>query len=76
MRSGPSTEYEKVQTLKGDTYIITCTGKTENLWAEVSVDYYEDHPCNGGSKVQNWKGWIKFLDDKGFPNIWYYTRGC
>jgi hypothetical protein len=25
---------------------------------------------------QTRRAWIRYLDDRGRPNVWYYTRGC
>ncbi|MDX2249743.1 MAG: SH3 domain-containing protein [Bacteroidia bacterium] len=77
LRKSPSTSGEKITSIKGDLYMVKFTGKREGLWAEVEVTLYDIHPCEGDAQEQNkWSGWIKLMDDKGFPNIWFYTGGC
>lgn len=77
MRTGPGTSHSVVTTLKGDLYVIELTGNTQGLWAEARVTLYTAHPCEGDEKVVNtYEGWFKLLDDTGYPNIWYYVRGC
>jgi hypothetical protein len=77
LRAGPGTQYDRLVTLKGDRYSIELTGQTDERWAEVEVIENTAHPCEGGSPTgRKWTGWLKLIDDKGFPNIWYYTRGC
>ncbi|MEZ4773195.1 MAG: hypothetical protein R3D00_08430 [Bacteroidia bacterium] len=77
LRKSPSPSGEKITSMKGDTYLIAFTGNRQGLWAEVEVTLYDIHPCEGDAKIQNtWKGWVKLMDDAGFPNIWYYTGGC
>ena len=49
--------------------------RTEGRWMEVRVvtpSDYCDQPANPKVKVL----WIKFLDERGRPMVWYYTRGC
>jgi len=80
LREEPSIESAGIISLEfegPEDYMITLTGKTEGLWAEVNVTTNGFYPC-GDAKVKkrNYSGWVKLLDDKGFPNIWFYTRGC
>ena len=77
LRSGPGIHNSKIVTLRGDSYSITLTGKLNGLWAEVEVELWEGNCCEEDCKViNNYKGWIKLLDNKGYPNVWFYTRGC
>jgi len=77
LRKGAGVSYQKLESLKGDSYSIQLSGKTTlGTWAEVKVIKYDGYPCEDRAEIASWTGWIKVLDDKGFPNIWYYTRGC
>lgn len=77
LRKGAGIDQEKIVTLRGDVFEIKLTGKTNGLWAEVEVEKYDSHYCTGAHILeQKYKGWIKLLDDKGYPNIWFYSRGC
>ncbi|MFK7926209.1 MAG: hypothetical protein AB8H47_29945 [Bacteroidia bacterium] len=78
LRKGPGVSHERLFTVKGDLYRIQLTGKTAlGLWAEVNVEEYNKHPCDDGELTgKKWTGWIKVLDDTGYPNIWFDTRGC
>ncbi|MEZ4829638.1 MAG: hypothetical protein R3C61_25630 [Bacteroidia bacterium] len=77
LRNSPSASGEKLTAIKGDLYMVKFTGKREGMWAETEVTLYDFHPCEGDAKeLQTWKGWVKLMDDKGFPNIWFYTGGC
>ena len=77
LRKSPEVKDNKIATMRGDLFSIQLTGTTQGLWAEVKVEQYDVHPCEGDSKTLNsWTGWIKLLDDSGYPNIWYYPSGC
>ena len=68
---------EKIVTMKGETFLIKLTGKTNGNWAEVKVSEMDIPPCDGDAhEVNTYSGWIKAIDDKGFPNIWYNVVGC
>ncbi|MFC1887441.1 hypothetical protein ACFLYK_01385 [Candidatus Cloacimonadota bacterium] len=77
LQTGVGAAKENILTLRGDIFEIKLTGKTKGLWAEVVVEEYDSHICVGDHNLLNkYEGWIKFLNDSGYPNIWYYTRGC
>jgi hypothetical protein len=80
LRKKPSIKSESIVLLKQEDpsdYMITLTGKTQGLWAEVKVTTNGFYPCvEAKVKKRNYSGWIKILDNKGSPNIWFYTRGC
>lgn len=77
LREKPGIEAQKLVSLKGDAFIITLTGTFEGLWAEVNVTEYTEHPCLEGRLTgRKWTGWLKLLDNQGFPNIWYHPSGC
>lgn len=77
LRVKPEAGAQLLANLSDDRFCITPTGKSQGLWAEVKVAQYEEAYCSGNDKViGNWTGWVKLLDDKGHPNLWFYTRGC
>jgi hypothetical protein len=77
LREGPSKNHPVIQKLSHDQHQIMLTGNSKGLWFEVRAELWPVHPCFGGEKAtQTYLGWIKALDDKGYPNIWFPTRGC
>ena len=76
LRKNPNIKDKPIIVLHRVPGWILLTGKVEGLWAEVEfVQYASGDPFALNSKIANkWKGWIKAIDDKGFPNIWFYTR--
>lgn len=80
LRKDPNQKSNKIILIKGNQYAITLTGKTEGLWAEATVGKYSQAPCKDLTatykSTEEWKGWIKVIDDAGYPNIWFYPEGC
>ena len=77
LREQPEVDGEKIVTMKGDLFFINLTGERKGNWMKAKVEQRDVHPCEGNDQLINtFTGWFKALDDKGFPNIWYYTRGC
>ena len=71
LRSDPVVKENKLTTMRGHKYYIRLTGQTSGKWMEVSVTKLSPQ-CR--PLKQQWKGWIKALDDKGFPNIQLRSR--
>ena len=46
-------------------------------WMRVRLVTPSDN-CVGPDSIprQTRRAWIRYLDDRGRPNVWYYTRGC
>lgn len=44
-------------------------------WMQVVVTTPSDY-CVDPPDPQSDTTWIRFLDDRGRPRVWYYTRGC
>ncbi|MEM7655284.1 MAG: hypothetical protein AAF399_04080 [Bacteroidota bacterium] len=77
LRTMPFAHSKRLTTMTDDAFFIRLTGKTNGLWAEVEVQEWEGTYCEDQGKLQNeWTGWVKLLDDRGYPNLWFYTRGC
>jgi hypothetical protein len=78
LREGPSTNYNKIVTLKGDLYGIKPTNEKKGKWCKVEVTQYRKHPCSGEDNliIKTYSGWIKMISDETTPNIWNYGKGC
>ncbi|HEY1405473.1 MAG TPA: SH3 domain-containing protein [Spirochaetota bacterium] len=77
LRNAPSATATKIVTMKTETFILKLTGKTKENWAEAEVVEMDKNPCDGDAKeVNHYTGWVKIIDDKGFPNVWYPVVGC
>jgi hypothetical protein len=81
LRQEPDAGSKKIVLMKGDHYLIDLDGETEGAWAKATVKKYNTRPCKSISTdnlnvLETYHGWLKIVDDKGFPNIWFYTRGC
>ena len=77
VRDKPSVEGKKLLTANSDRFFIEPTGRSQGLWAEVVVSEYSGEYCSGDEiLIRQVTGWVKMLDDAGYPNLWYYTRGC
>jgi len=76
LRIAPTVNSEKIMLVKKPQnedgfHIIEPTGNIQGNWAEVDIHIIakSDYCRNGYRSVPSVKGWIKHLDDKGFPNI-------
>ena len=78
LRGGSGANHPKIATLRGELIDITPTGQKKGMWLEVEVVRYDVHFCTDGQGhiAERWRGWLKAVDDQGYPNLWYYTRGC
>lgn len=77
LRETPSGDGEWRTVLDDPRFLIRPTGARDGQWLEVTVKEYPAHPCEGGSDLYvEWTGWVKAVDDRGIPNLWYFTRGC
>jgi len=76
LKTAPDTQSELLGRIDGDLSHVKFTGKINGLWAEVAVEQYDKHPLMEDGKIINKRtGWIKAIDEKGRPQIWFYTRG-
>lgn len=79
LRARPNISTDKLALLKinqpKDTiHLFRFTGKFEGNWAEVSYYKGYDDYCSRPKKVMHQiTGWIKYMDDAEFPNV--YVRG-
>lgn len=71
VRAQPNAKAERITTAKGENFDIRLTGATEGLWAEVIILEYDSDYCDNDRKlIKESRGWMKVLDDAGYPNIW------
>ena len=68
-KNGPNVAFHKMK----------MTGRFAQNWAEVEVLYYQDldQYCSGKTaEIKKVIGWIKYLDDTGFPNLFDTPTMC
>jgi hypothetical protein len=75
LRTQPGPEGSRVLLVKGNHYGIILSGKTDGYWAEAKVQRFSTEPYRQIDKnpkaQEEWTGWIKIVDDAGYPNIWF-----
>lgn len=78
LREGPSTDFNKIVTLKGDLFGITLTSESKGKWSKVTVKQYRHHPCSGEDDIliKTYSGWIKLISKEETLNVWNYAKGC
>ncbi len=78
LRTSASTNSSKVSILKKNAedadypfHVIDIKGRFEGNWAEVEVKIWSTNEtyCNSEKPIKKLNGWIKYIDDKGYPNI-------
>lgn len=73
VRNTADSNSKLIATLKGESYRIALTGVANGPWFEINLKNY-DPTCT--KILSEGKGWIKAIDDKGFPNIWRQPKAC
>lgn len=85
LRDRPTTKSEKIALIKvngpkeNDHHQFRFTGNYAGNWAEIEVFLYDDFnaSCNDRKNPKRKIiGWIKHLDDKGFPNVIRIPTPC
>jgi hypothetical protein len=81
LRTQPSIESELLLTIKGDLFEIVPTSEFIGNWVKIKINKYTQHPCESMLQQDelieySLEGWIKIVDERGEPNVWYYSRGC
>ncbi len=66
VRKSSDAKSNKVILVKGKRFKIKLTGQTNGPWMKVAVSQLSK---NCRKIVEKWHGWIKTLDDTGYPNI-------
>jgi hypothetical protein len=77
----PSDDSETKEFLQGDLFEIAARNQCKGDWTKVIVKKYREHPCEtdlGDPENIEYEieGWLKVVDDKGNPNLYYFSRGC
>lgn len=85
LRKGPSIKFSKIKCIPGndwksESHIHLKLVEFKGTWAKVKMTKYIyneklDESGEGCTfdEVENLIGWVKAVDDSGFPNIWYST---
>lgn len=81
LREEPNDNSKIIATVKGDLFEIKPTPENVNIWTKVKIRKYKKHPCLSDLDETELieyelEGWLKLVDENGFPNVWYYARGC
>jgi len=83
LRTAPTANSDKLMVVRRIEEGLGChlakmTGKFEGNWAEVNIHIWENsNYCeNGLNSDRTIKGWMKYLDDKGFPNLFPIDFRC
>ncbi len=77
LRAGPGGAHERLITMTGMGWVIQPTGEQEGAWFHVTALRTDGNPCCSWTQELNrHEGWIKAVDDAGFPNVWFCAGGC
>lgn len=76
LRSEPSVNSELLETIEPGPNRILLTGERSGKWFQVKVSDQGLGIAPDTSKFNWTAGWIKAINDRGMPNIWFATRGC
>jgi len=86
LRAAPTTNSDRVMIVRriGEVrgfHLVEMTGNFEGNWAEVKVHVWEKHEnyCDIDTRESTsyiMRGWIKYLDDEGFPNLFPIDVRC
>ena len=77
VRMEPSATATRITTAKGDHFSIHPTGTSNGIWAEVIILEYDSDYCDEKRNlVKESRGYMKILDDAGFPNVWFGGYCC
>ncbi len=78
LREKPNIKSNKIACLQSnswrdDSYIKIDIKSDANKWFFVIVRKYQykDENDSCGTLIETKRGWLKALDDNGFPNIWF-----
>ena len=77
LRAKPSKESALCATLNRESWRLHLTGKHSGLWAEADAEEcdFTDGDSYSPRFVRKLRGWVKMMDDGGYPNIWFYPKG-
>ena len=76
LRESPSLISKPILSFHGNLYVIEIIGPWKGSWVYVEIMQYSkfDMILNERDIQHRYRGWIKALDERGFPNIWFTTR--
>ena len=77
LREKPFRQSKQIYLMNSTNYDIAVTGNSNGNWLEVQVRKRKFPYCEGDESINEVKkGWIKAIDNSGFPNIYFYPKGC
>jgi len=83
LRTAPTANSDKIMVVRRieegrSFHLAKMTGRFEGKWAEVNIHVWEnsDYCKNRNNSDRIIKGWMKYLDDKGFPNVLPVDFSC
>ncbi len=77
VRTEPNASATRITTAKGENFSIHPTGTTNGIWAEVIILEYDSDYCDEKRNLlKESRGYMKILDDAGFPNVWFGGYCC
>jgi len=83
LRTAPTVNSDKIMVVtrfggQNGFPLAQMTGNLQGNWAEVNIHIWENNDyCEKSERSDRIvKGWIKYLDDKGFPNIFPAIMPC
>lgn len=83
LRTAPTINSDKIMVVRKirgsrSLQLVKMTGNFEENWAEVNIHIWEngDYCENMNNSDHIIKGWIKHLDNKGFPNVFPINFRC
>ena len=79
LRIAPDANANKIMLVeRGNTHFIKMLGNFQGNWAEVEVRFWNGQTSRWTPRTEECyrvRGWIKYLDDSGFPNL-HFQAGC
>lgn len=83
LRTTPTANSDKMMVVRRieerqGIHFVELTGNFEGNWAEVNIRIWQnsDYCENRNNSDRTVKGWMKYLDDKGFPNLFPIDFSC
>ena len=85
LRQGPYADAPVLTTVKGEEMEIVLIGYDdgycEGNWCKVKVIVYKENPCTTTlpqktNRINEYEGWMNFIDQSGLPTIYINTKGC
>jgi hypothetical protein len=85
LRESPYDDAKILVKITDDRHQILITGFEEGYcegqWCKVTIIQFKENPCRENipeeqNIIKKTEGWIKLIDDNGFPTVHFNTKGC